>query len=99
MLFRSPAAATVFAFLGLVPGPDIGPLAIAALTAEPAVRVAPLLRELETNHLIQHQPTPLMLPVFVCPGRLEPARPPPRNCRLRLRGVDPSSSRLAAAGA
>ncbi len=50
-------AAEVFGLLGLVPGPDIGTPAAAALTALPVPRVRALLRTLEAAHLVQqHAP-------------------------------------------
>jgi len=50
-------AATVFGFLGLVPGPDIDSAAAASLTARPVERVCAALRDLENASLI-HQDAP-----------------------------------------
>lgn len=47
------ASATAFALLGLVPGPDIGAPAVAALTGLPAEQTRKALRELETASLVQ----------------------------------------------
>lgn len=52
----APAAATLFELLGVVPGPDIGLAAAAALADLPEQRTRVLLRELERAHLVrQHQ--------------------------------------------
>ncbi|TCO59549.1 AfsR/SARP family transcriptional regulator [Actinocrispum wychmicini] len=52
-----PDAARAFGLLGLAPGPDISLPAAANLTARPTQRIRPLMRELETAHLID-QPVP-----------------------------------------
>jgi len=53
----SPDAARVFRLLGLAPGPDIGPGAVASLTALPLDRVRLLLRELVAAHMVhEHVP-------------------------------------------
>jgi DNA-binding SARP family transcriptional activator/tetratricopeptide (TPR) repeat protein len=48
----SPAAATLFGLLGLVPGPDIGLTAAGSLAALPDGETRTLLRELESHHLV-----------------------------------------------
>ncbi|MGX1618134.1 AfsR/SARP family transcriptional regulator [Micromonospora chalcea] len=49
----TPAAAEVFALLGLAPGPDIGRAAAASLTARTPAELRPPLRELVDAHLVQ----------------------------------------------
>ncbi len=49
----TPAAAEVFALLGLAPGPDIGRAAAASLTARTPDELRPPLRELVDAHLVQ----------------------------------------------
>ncbi|GGV31435.1 AfsR/SARP family transcriptional regulator [Streptomyces spectabilis] len=49
----TPAAATLFALLGLAPGPDIAPAAAASLAALPEARTRVLLAELEAAHLVR----------------------------------------------
>ncbi|MFD2415839.1 AfsR/SARP family transcriptional regulator [Amycolatopsis pigmentata] len=49
----APETATVFALLGLVPGPDIDTAAAASLTALPATRIRAILRDLESASLVQ----------------------------------------------
>ncbi|MCT2280663.1 tetratricopeptide repeat protein [Micromonospora chalcea] len=49
----TPAAAQVFALLGLAPGPDIGRAAAASLTARTPEQLRPPLRELLDAHLVQ----------------------------------------------
>ncbi|MEU7861731.1 BTAD domain-containing putative transcriptional regulator [Nonomuraea sp. NPDC049141] len=53
----APETAETFAYLGLVPGPDISLLAAANLIGQPVSRTRTLLRTLETAHLLhQHVP-------------------------------------------
>ncbi|MBB5113724.1 BTAD domain-containing putative transcriptional regulator [Micromonospora echinospora] len=49
----TPAAAEVFALLGLAPGPDIGRAAAASMTARTPDELRPPLRELVDAHLVQ----------------------------------------------
>lgn len=51
----SPDAARLFRLLGIHPGPDVSPAAVASLLAVTPARVRALLRELTGNHLLQEQ--------------------------------------------
>ncbi|MFJ1541981.1 AfsR/SARP family transcriptional regulator [Micromonospora chalcea] len=82
----TPAAAEVFALLGLAPGPDIGRAAAASLTARTPEQLRPPLRELLDAHLVQeHVAGRYRMHDLVRSFAVERARGDPAGSRSALR--------------